>query len=148
MSDAINVPVALFVLLFTLVAASLILIQIKGISKADKHIMQSEQYQQQYQSLLDEIESLENKYPQDSTPEEVNEQMEMKRRKAAKTLQLLNPGLDERLAFLQVDDDLGQRQDRRDRESHRLDNFICQNCGSKVHGGDKFCANCGYRLQG
>lgn len=147
MSDFINVPVALFVLLFTLVAASLILIQIKGISKADKHITQLEQHQQQYQNLLDEINSLENKYPQDSNPEENYQQMEMKRRRAAKTLQLFNPGLDERLSFFQVDEDLGQLQDRKNSESQQLDNFICQNCGSKVHVGDKFCANCGFRLQ-
>ena len=148
MSDFINVPVILFVLLFTLVAASLILIQIKGISKADKHITQLEQHQQQYQNLLVEINSLENKYPQDSAPEEISQQMEMKRRHAAKTLQLINPRLDERLSFFQVDEDLGQLQDKRDGESQQVDNFICQNCGSKVHGGDKFCANCGFRLQG
>ncbi|MBG0784693.1 MAG: zinc ribbon domain-containing protein [Anaerolineaceae bacterium] len=148
MSDFINIPVILFVVLFSLVAASLILIQITGISKADRHIFQSEQHQQQYQNLLAEINSLENKYPLDSTPEEIYQQIEMKRRKAAKVLQLINPGLDERLSFYQVDDDLGQLQDRKDRETQQLDNIICQNCGSKVHGGDKFCANCGFRLQG
>ncbi len=148
MSDFINAPVILFVSLFTLVAASLILIQIKGISKADKHITQLEQHQQQYQNLLDEINLLANKYPQDNTPEENYQQMEMKRRRAAKTLQLINPGLDEKLSFFQVDEDLGQLQDRRNSESQQLDNFICQNCGSKIHGEDKFCANCGFRLQG
>ncbi|HCU57526.1 MAG TPA: hypothetical protein DF984_04755 [Anaerolineaceae bacterium] len=147
MSDFLNVPVTLFVILFTLVAASLILIQITGISKADKHITQLEQHQQHYQTLLDEINSLENKYPLNSTPQEVYQQIEMKRRQAAKALQSINPELDEGLSFDQVDDDLGRLQDRKDRESQRLDNFICQNCGSNVHGGDKFCANCGFRLK-
>ena len=148
MSDYISVPIFLFVSLFSLVAASLILIQFKGISNADKRIIQSQQYQQHYQNLLIEIHALENKYPVDSTPNEIYKQIELKRQDAAKTLCLINPGLDERLSFYQLNEDLGQLQDRKERESQQLDNFICQNCGSKVHGGDKFCANCGFRLQG
>jgi rubrerythrin len=148
MSDSTSVLIFLFVLLFSLVAVSLIFLQVRGINIADKRILKREQYQRQYQNLLSEIHSLENKYPQNSTPNEIYTQLEIKRGAAAETLRLLNPGLDERLSFFQVDEELGQMQDRRTRETQTYDFFVCKNCGSRVQGGDKFCPNCGFRLQG
>ena len=148
MSGSTSIIIFLFVLLFSLVAVSLTFIQVRGINLADKRILKIEQYQRQYQNLLNEIYSLEKKYPRDSTPNEIYDQTELKRQEAAKALRLLNPDMDERLSFLQVDDELGQLRERKDRETQQHGYFICKNCGSKVQGGDKFCANCGYRLQG
>jgi rubrerythrin len=148
MSNSTSILIFLFVLLFSLVAVSLTLIQVRAINLSDKRIMKIEQHQQQYQNLLNEIYSLENKYPQNSTPNEIYELIEENRREAAKILRLLNPNLDERLSFLQLDEEFRQLRDKKDRENQEQGFFVCQNCGSQVQGGDKFCANCGFRLQG
>lgn len=148
MSDSTSILIFLFVLLFSLVAGSLILIQVRGINKTDKRIQEAEETRQQYRSLLNEIVSLEKKYPQDSTPMEIFQQMESSRQLAAETLQKLSPELDEKLLFFQLDEDLGLVQERINPENQGKGISVCRNCGSQIQGGDKFCANCGFRLQG
>lgn len=148
MSNPANIFIIVFVSLFSMVAVVLIIIMVRGIGISDKRIQKEEHYQQQNQNLLYDIHKLENKVPEDSTPNKIYDQLDIKRKAAAENLRQMSPSLDERLSFYQVDEDLGQLQNRMDHKIQDQESFICHNCGSKVKVGDKFCANCGFRLQG
>jgi len=105
-------------------------------------------YKLQYQSLLDLIQTLEAECERGEPTAEVCKQLERKRQQAAELLELINPALEDEFDSFQMEEDLDQIFPRATQGTFQNDAYICPNCGSHVLVGDKFCANCGKRLQG
>lgn len=149
MPELTDLLLPLFIALLILAVVSLVIgALIRRFSPRAKRSRAKQIYQQQYQKVLNEIQTLEAVNDLDTGQEDSFSELEEKKRTAADLLQKIYPTLDEELSFYQLDAELAQMQARVTSETQTQEIFICPNCGSKVWVGDKFCANCGFRLQG
>lgn len=104
-------------------------------------------YEIRYQSLMEEIQKLEDRVEHGAATHKMKVELENLRRQAEDLLTLLTPSLINEIPqdyqpAIEFESSTIPAFSRADHS----DSQICSTCGSQVIAGDKFCANCGTQL--
>lgn len=101
----------------------------------------------QYQMLINEIIALEEDCESAEKPDEICDQIDEKKEKAANLLRLINPPLEKDFTAEQPAPPAEEEYIKPDQTTPKDGTYICPQCGSRVKSSDKFCTHCGHRLQ-
>lgn len=106
-------------------------------------------YEFQYRMLINEIKDLEEDCESSDKPDEVCEEIDEKKEKAANLLRLINPPLEREFTTQRPVPPPDKKEAKPDQYIPKdgTYSYICPHCGSKVKSSDKFCTHCGHRLQ-
>lgn len=134
--------------LLTIMVASVYLFSMfvfKGHTRQNRS--QIESLQLHYQNLLMEIHQLEKDWLQGIVSEDLCFHINQKKQEAKAIIRQLQPNSDPETSNIELNETLDQMNQRFSPQINLSAPFVCSSCGGKVFGGDKFCANCGGRLQ-
>ncbi len=103
--------------------------------------------QQQYESLLREIKTLQDECENFNAPEELCRQIKVKKQQAADLLRRINDPVLDPFPPEAVEKRKDPEETQPESPFLHANTYVCPHCGRRVASSDKFCTHCGNRLQ-
>lgn len=115
---------------------------------ATEPITQTE-HELQYQMLMQEIQVLEEACDQGHASRKLRNKLETKREQAQKLKPLISESMiaDVSDHYQAEDEEITTRSPKKTQPVNQNAIYLCPKCRKQILSGDKFCANCGFKLQ-